>query len=119
MQRKDLRQRTKAFAIRIMRVCDAFPRTRSGNIVANQLVRSGTSPGAQYRECVHFRSSAEALSKMLSALQELEETVYWLEIIVDSRMLGARRLASLQREAQELTAIFMTCVRKLKSGRRR
>ena len=56
---------------------------------------------------------------MRSALQELEETVYWLEIIVDSKMLGAKLLSPLQREAEELIAIFVTCIRKLRSGRRR
>ncbi len=59
------------------------------------------------------------ISKMRSALQELEETVYWLEIIVDSKMLGAKLLSPLQREAEELIAIFVTCIRKLRSGRRR
>jgi four helix bundle protein len=56
---------------------------------------------------------------MRSALQELEETVYWLEIIVDSKMLSTRRLSPVQREAEELIAIFVTCIRKLRSGRQR
>jgi four helix bundle protein len=82
-------------------------------------MRAGMSPGAQYRECVHSRSKAESISKMSSALQELAEAIYWLEILIDSKMVKASRMGSLQKEAGELTAILMTCLRNLKARRRK
>src|SRR5204862_5496566 len=112
------RQRTTEFARRIMRVCDALPRTRSANVIAYQLLRAGTSPGAQYREGIRSRSDAELISKMESALQELEETSYWLELLVDHQIVSSRKLSGLMKEADELTAIFVASVKKLKARRR-
>jgi four helix bundle protein len=113
-----LRKRTTDFAIRIMHVCDALPRTRTGNMIGYQLLRAGTSPGAQYREGIRSRSDAELISKMESALQELEETTYWLELLVMYELVSARKLAPLMQEADELTAIFVASVKKLKARRR-
>src|SRR5580765_1235512 len=106
---KDLRERTTEFALRVMSVCDALPRSRSGNLAAYQLTRAGTSVGAQYREAYRARSRAESISKIESTLQELEESSYWLEIIAKRKMLNPGRLSPLQKEADELTAILVTC----------
>ncbi len=114
-----LRKRMTDFALRIMRVCDALPRTRSANTIAHQLLRAGTSPGAQYREGIRSRSDAELISKMESALQELEETSYWLELLVVHGIVSARKLAPLMKETDELTAIFVASVKTLKAKRRR
>ena len=102
-----------------MRLGDSLPRTRSGNVVAYQVIRSGSSVGAHYREGTRSRSDAEIISKFETALQELDETAYWLEVIVESGMMSARKLASLQKETEELIAIFVTCVKKVKARRRR
>lgn len=107
---RDLRERTTAYALRVMAVCEALPRTRVGGLVANQLLRAGTSVGAQYREAFRARSKAESISKIESSLQELEESSFWLEIIARREMLKPERLAGLHREAAELTAILVTCV---------
>src|SRR5437588_12213982 len=115
---RDLRERTLELALRVMSLCDALPRTRSANVVAYQLLRAGSSPGAQYREGIRSRSDAELISKMESALQELEETGYWLELLVDRKIVSERRLQPLQIEVDELTSIFVTCVKKLKARRR-
>jgi len=115
----DLRQRTRAFAVRVMRLGDSLPRTRSGNVVGSQIIRSGSSVGAHYREGTRSRSDAEVISKFETALQELDETAYWLEVIVESGMMSARKVASLQKETDELIAIFVTCVKKVKARRRR
>ena len=115
----DLRQRTRAFAVRVMRLGDSLPRTRSGNVVGYQIIRSGSSVGAHYREGTRSRSDAEVISKFETALQELDETAYWLEVIVESAMMSARKVASLQKETDELIAIFVTCVKKVKARRRR
>jgi four helix bundle protein len=115
---QDLRTRTRSLALRVMHVCDALPRTRSANVIAYQLLKAGTSPGAQYREGIRSRSDAELISKMESALQELEETAYWLELLVAKGLVSERKLGPLQKEVDEVTAIFVACVKKLKARRR-
>lgn len=77
---KDLRQRTKVFALRIIRLFAALPTSADAQIIGKQLVRSGTSVGANYREACRSRSDSEFVSKAHICLQELEETVYWLEL---------------------------------------
>lgn len=80
----DLRVRTKAFALRIIRVFGALPRTIEAQVIGKQVLRSGTSVGAHYREACRARSDAEFVSKIEGGLQELEETCYWLELLVES-----------------------------------
>ena len=83
-----------------------------------QAFRAGTSVGAQYREAFRSRSDAELISKIESTLQELDETSYWLELLAESAVVKPPRLAALRKEADELTAIFVTSVRKIKARRR-
>jgi len=78
--RVDLAQRLMSFSVRIVRLCAQLPKTSEGRLVQNQLLRCGTSVGAQHREAKRARSPAEFLSKMESAQQELDETAYWLEL---------------------------------------
>jgi four helix bundle protein len=116
---KPLRERTKGFAIRVIRMYGSLPRSRVAQLLGYQAVRAGTSVGAQYREACRARSDAEIISKLESTLQELDETSYWFELLVDSEIIAARRLASLRQEADELMAILVTIVRKIKSRRKR
>ena len=102
----DLRERTKAFALRIIRLCSSLPKTSLAQVLGRQVLRSGTSVGAQYREACRARSTAEFISKIEVGLQELEETAYWLELLSDSGVVPAKRLASLRQEADELIAIL-------------
>src|SRR4051794_39323628 len=99
-----LRRRTKAFALRIIRLYSALPKSTVGQVLGKQLLRSGTSVGAQYREACRARSSAEFVSKIESALQELDETTYWLELIIESETMSETRLSDLIREAEEILA---------------
>ncbi|MBU4460929.1 MAG: four helix bundle protein [Verrucomicrobia bacterium] len=109
-----LEERTRAFALAIIRVFAALPRTEVARILGRQMVRSGTSVGAQYREGSRARSSAEFISKLESALQELEETQYWLELLTDSGVSEADALAEVRREAGELTAMLRASVLTIK-----
>lgn len=102
----DLRKRTKVFALRIIRLGASLPATAAGRLIGGQLLKSGTSPGAHYREACRARSPAEFVSKIEGGLQELEESGYWLELLVEGSIVSARRLADLMKEAEELTAIF-------------
>ena len=111
----DLRTRTKQLAIRVIRLYSALPNTNVAQVLGKQLLRSGTSVGAHYREGCRARSKAEFISKLEGGLQELEETAYWLELQMEGEVVLADKLRSLQQETNELTAIFVTCVKKAKS----
>ena len=118
---QDLRERTKAFALRIVRLYVALPKTTEAQVIGKQVLRSGTSIGAHYREASRARSDAEFVSKIGIALQELYETSYWLELLVEAEIVPAGRLDALQQETEELIAIFVTIVKKVKykeEGRR-
>ena len=90
-----------------MKLADALPRTRSGNIVAAQLIRSATSVGANYRATCRARSDADFVSKMEITLEEADESVYWMEIIVESKMQPATQVDALLKEGNELVSIFV------------
>ena len=117
MPLEDLRVRTKKLAIRIIRLYCALPKTTEAQVVGRQLLRSGTSVGAHYREATRARSTAEFISKIEGGLQELDETLYWLELLVEGEMISQRRLADLINEANELTAILVTCAKNAKRRR--
>jgi four helix bundle protein len=110
----DLRQRTKDFALRIIRLYSSLPKSTVAQVIGKQLLRSGTSVGANYREAYRARTKVEFSAKAGIALMEIEESCYWLELLVDADLIPAERLAALQKEAAELTAIFITIVRKSK-----
>lgn len=113
----DLKTRTKAFALRVIRLYSALPQTTPAQVIGKQLLRSGTSVGAHYREATRSRSDAEFVSKIEGALQELEETAYWLELCGESGVLSPERLLDLQQETDELTAILVTCAKTAKQRR--
>jgi four helix bundle protein len=112
--KQDLRERTKLFALRIIRMIKALPIDMVSRVLGYQVLKSGTSVGAHYREASRSRSTAEFISKMEGGLQELDETAYWLELLADSGILPAKRLTDLRKETDELIAIFTTCVRNAK-----
>jgi four helix bundle protein len=109
-----LRERTKQYALRIIRMYSALPKTTVAQVIGKQVLKSGTSVGAHYREACRSRSAAEFVSKMEGALQELDETDYWLELLIESNILPAARLRDLRRETDELIAIFTTSARTAK-----
>lgn len=80
----------EVFALRIIRMCDTLPKNRSGRILGDQIFRSGTSVGANYREAFRARSKAEFISKVGDSQKELEETIYWLGLLVESERYQAR-----------------------------
>jgi four helix bundle protein len=103
---QELKERTKQFALRVMRLVDALPKTPKGRAIASQLVRSGTSVAANYRAACRGRSKAEFISKLGVAEEEADETALWLELIIAGRLLPEKKVDSLLREANELTAIL-------------
>jgi len=115
-EEKDLRNRTKAFALRIVRIFSALPKTTEAQVLGKQLLRSGTSIGANYREAFRARSKAEFIAKCGDSLREIEESAYWLELLVESETVSAERLAPLRQECEELTAIFVTILKRAKTS---
>ncbi|MES2697130.1 MAG: four helix bundle protein [Verrucomicrobiota bacterium] len=101
----ELKQRTKAFALRILRLVDAMPRSQKGRILAGQIGRSGTSVAANYRSACRARSRAGFAAKLGVAEEEADETTLWLELIAESEPLPAAKASALHRESEELTAI--------------
>jgi four helix bundle protein len=102
----ELQQRTKSFALRVLKLIEHLPNTIGGRILANQLARSGTSVGANYRAACRARSRAEFASKLGTVAEEADESLYWLELIRDGKFIAHSRIASLISEADEVTAIF-------------
>src|SRR5436309_161841 len=97
-EESDLRDRTKAFAVRVVRMFSAFPKTTEAQVLGKQVLRSGTSVGANYREAFRARSKAEFAAKCGDSLREVEETAYWLELLVESGIVSAEKLAPLRQE---------------------
>jgi len=113
-RKKDLRERTKAFALRILKLCASLPKSKEAELIRWQLLKSGTSVGAHYREATRARSTAEFVSKMEGGLQELEESIYWLELLVDGKIMPISLLQGLMNEANEVVAIFVSSVKTAK-----
>jgi four helix bundle protein len=102
----ELSARTKSFALRIMRMSDALPKTRAGNVVGHQILRSATSVAANYRAAGRARSKAEFIAKIGIVIEEADETVLWLELLAEGNVLPAAKLEGLLTEARQLLAIF-------------
>jgi four helix bundle protein len=112
---QDLRERTMQYGLRIVRLYVALPKRGEGEVIGKQVLRSGTAVGAHYREAHRAKSGPDFVSKMQGALQELDETAYWLELLEESGLMTAAKLKSLRGETDELLAIFVSIVKKVKA----
>jgi len=118
MTEKELKDRTKAFALRTLKLIDTLPETRSGRVLAGQLGRSGTSVGANYRAACRSRSTAEMISKLSVVEEEADESAFWMELIADHGLMPAPKVTALMQEADELTAIMVASRRTLQARNR-
>ncbi|MFT3746291.1 MAG: four helix bundle protein [Pyrinomonadaceae bacterium] len=112
---RDLKVRTKDFAFRIINLFRSLPKTTEAQVVGKQILRSGTSVGAQYRESQYAKSDLDLISKIQGSLQELEETMYWLDLIEEMEIFDPKKLGAIKQETGELTAIFITIAKKVKA----
>ena len=112
----DLKDRTKKFALRIIRPFGSLPKTTESQVLGKQVLRSGTSVGANYREAHRGRSKAGFIAKCGDSLRELEESAYWLELLVDAEIVAAAKLQPLRTECDELTAIFVTIIKRARDS---
>ena len=115
---QDLRERTKVFALQIIRLYSELPKTTIAQTLGKQILRSGTSVGVQYREAQRAKSDADFISKIEGSLQELDETGYWLELIGESGTLDQIQLKPLIDETNQLIAIFVTIAKNTKARKK-
>jgi four helix bundle protein len=107
---EDLKRRTQTFALRVMRLVESLPRSRTADAIGKQLIRSGTSVGANYRAACRARSPAEFIAKMGIVEEEADETLYWMGLLAQGEMVDESRLRDLMQEANELLAITVASI---------
>jgi four helix bundle protein len=113
---EEIRDRTKAFALRIVRVFRSLPRTTDAQVMGKQLLRCGTSVAANYRAACRARSRAEFISKLGIVLEEADESAFWLELLIQTGTIKKEKLDSLLSEANELTAMFAASRRTMRQN---
>jgi len=116
MRMEGLRDRTKSYSLRVIRMYCALPKTTLAQVLGKQVLRSGTSVAANFREASRARSDSEFISKLGIVEQELDETALWLDLIVESDLVKSSRVVQLQEETEELLKIVVTAIRRSKSS---
>ncbi len=106
MNREDLQSRTKQFGVRTIRLVDSLPKSKSAGVIGKQLLRSATAIGANYRSACRGRSRADFVSKLGIALEEADETLYWMEMLVESGLISKKQIADLIDEANQIVSIL-------------
>ncbi len=114
MNSEAMKDRTKMFALMVIRLCRIVPRTEESRIICRQLLRSATSVAANYRATCRARSTSDFISKLGIVLEEADETLFWTELLVDPGIITSERAAALLMEANELVAIFVASLRTVK-----
>jgi len=114
MKKETCKSGRNGFALSVIRTFSTIPKTPKAEILGKQLLRSGTSVGANYREAYRGRSRAEFIAKCGDSLRELEETAYWLELLVDAKIVASEALSALRQECDELISIFVAVVKRSK-----
>ena len=115
MKNQELRDRTKSFALRIIRMFTTLPKSTEAQVIGKQVLRSGTSVAANYREACRARSNSELISKLGIVEQELDETSLWLELLMESGIVSEQRMSELHQEADELLRMTVAAIRTTKS----
>src|SRR5882762_7506729 len=111
MKSEEMKARTRAFALRVIRLAESLPSTPTANVIRNQMLRCGTSVGANYRAACRAKSRADFVSKMGTVEEEADETIYWMELLIESGLVDKNRVANLFDEANQLVAIVVTSIK--------
>ena len=117
MNEAEMKTRTKAFALRVIRLTEALPKTRTSDVIGRQLLRAGTSVGANYRAVRRARSKADFINKLGVVLEEADECGFWMELLVESDQITMPKVKALIGEADEITAILVATIRTAKGDR--
>ena len=108
MTREEMKRRTKTFANRVVKLCSALPNDWTARTLGKQLLRSGTSVGANYRAVCRAKSNLDFINKLRIVEEECDESLFWMELLVDNSLVKSSRLQSLMKEADELLAIVVS-----------
>jgi len=108
---EELKKRTKQFGLRVIKLTEALPSAKAANVIGNQLLRSGTSVGANYRSACRARSKPDFISKASIAIEEADESLYWMEMLVEAEIMPKEKLLALMKEANEIVAILTASVK--------
>ncbi|MDJ0678135.1 MAG: four helix bundle protein [Calothrix sp. MO_167.B42] len=115
MNEEQFKSRTKQLALRVIRLIEALPNNRTANVIGNQLLRSATSVGANYRAACRAKSTADLIAKLSIVEEEADETIYWLELLVESSLISFAKLKDLMQEASEILAMTVASIKTLRS----
>ena len=111
MDAEELKKRTKQFGLRVIKLIEALPSAKAANVIGNQLLRSGTSVGANYRSACRARSKPDFISKASIAIEEADESLYWMEMLVEAKIMPKEKLLALMKEGNEIVAILTASVK--------
>jgi len=115
MNTEDFKNRTKAFALRVIRLTEALPKNQTANVIGKQLLRCGTSVGANYRAACRARSTPEFIAKMGIVEEECDESMYWMELIVEAGLMEEKLLIDLKNEANEILSMVIASIKTARS----
>jgi four helix bundle protein len=115
MNTEDFKNRTKAFALRVIRLTEALPKNQTANVIGKQLLRCGTSVGANYRAACRARSNPEFIAKMGIVEEECDESMYWMELIVEAGLMEEKLLIDLKNEANEILSMVVASIKTARS----
>ena len=118
MNREQMKSRTKAYANRVIKLCQALPDNWVARTLGNQLLRSGTSVGANYRAVCRAKSAPDFINKLRIVEEECDESLFWMELLVDNNFVKSSRLTALMKEADELLAIVVSTAKTARSSTR-
>lgn len=111
MDKKAFQKRTKQLAIRVIKMTDSLPKSKAGDVIGRQIIRSATSVGANYRAACRAKSTADFINKLKIVEEEADETLYWLEIIVEAELLSEKKLKALMKETDEIIAMTVASIK--------
>lgn len=117
MTQEEMKVRTKKFALRVIRLVESLPDTKTANVIGNQLLRSGTSVGANYRAACRAKSTADFISKLSIVEEENDESIYWMELLIESETVKENLLRNLMKEADEILSIVVSSIKTSKENR--
>jgi len=117
MTQEEMKARTKKFALRVIRLVESLPNTKTANVIGNQLLRSGTSVGANYRAACRAKSTADFISKLSIVEEENDESIYWMELLIESETVKENLLQNLMKEADEILSIIVSSIKTSKENR--
>jgi four helix bundle protein len=117
MNAEDLKTRTKQFALRIIRLAESLPKSSSGRVLSTQLLRAGTSVGSNYRSACRAKSRADFVAKMGIVEEECDESLYWMELLIEAGLVKPKSLANLRKEGSEILSIVVSSIKTARTSK--